>query len=172
MQYNISTIQLRVLMLSVSKNDISCTCAIICAICNLSPHRAAFTLQLVFTPAFWAKEIGYLFVIRKCSILSLLQRGQYILSLIHASVSTRAICDLLLYFAASSLFKYKSISIHSIFCNRTLLWRQLAATIAQIFRLPYSHSIVPGGLLVISYTTRLTSCTSAMMRLAIFLSTG
>ena len=28
MQYNISTIQLRVLMLSVSKNDISCTCAI------------------------------------------------------------------------------------------------------------------------------------------------
>lgn len=55
---------------------------------------------------------------------------------------------------------------------RSLLWRQLAATIAQIFRLPYSHSIVPGGLLVISYTTRLTSCTSAMMRLAIFLSTG
>ena len=118
MQYNISTIQLRVPMLSVSKNDISCTCAIICAICNLSPHRAAFTLQLVLTPAFWTKEIGYLFVIRKCSILSLLQRGQYILSLIHASVSTRAICDLLLYFAASSLFKYKSISIHSIFCNQ------------------------------------------------------
>ena len=65
MQYNISTIQLRVLMLSVSKNDISCTCAIICAICNLSPHRAAFTLHLVLTPAFWTKEIGYLFVIRE-----------------------------------------------------------------------------------------------------------
>lgn len=28
----------------------------------------------------------------------------------------------------------------------------------------HSHSIVPGGLLVISYTTRLTPCTSSTMR--------
>jgi hypothetical protein len=27
------------------------------------------------------------------------------------------------------------------------------------FTSPYSHSIVPGGLLVMSYTTRLTPCT-------------
>src|SRR5258708_247907 len=31
---------------------------------------------------------------------------------------------------------------------------------------PYSHSIVPGGLLVMSYTTRLTPFTSLMMRVA------
>ena len=33
------------------------------------------------------------------------------------------------------------------------------------FRVIYSHSTVPGGLLVISYTTRLTRSTSLMMRL-------
>ena len=33
-------------------------------------------------------------------------------------------------------------------------------------RLRYSHSIVPGGLLVTSYTTRLTPFTSFMMRVA------
>ena len=32
---------------------------------------------------------------------------------------------------------------------------------------PYSHSIVPGGLLVTSYTTRLTPLTSLMMRVAV-----
>jgi hypothetical protein len=32
--------------------------------------------------------------------------------------------------------------------------------------LAYSHSIVPGGLLVMSYTTRLTPLTSLMMRVA------
>ena len=31
---------------------------------------------------------------------------------------------------------------------------------------PHSHSIVPGGLLVTSYTTRLTPFTSLMMRVA------
>jgi hypothetical protein len=31
---------------------------------------------------------------------------------------------------------------------------------------PYSHSIVPGGLLVTSYTTRLTPFTSLMIRVA------
>ena len=34
-------------------------------------------------------------------------------------------------------------------------------------RFPYSHSIVPGGLLVTSYTTRLTPLTSLMMRVAV-----
>ncbi len=33
-------------------------------------------------------------------------------------------------------------------------------------RTDYSHSIVPGGLLVTSYTTRLTPFTSLMMRVA------
>jgi hypothetical protein len=33
--------------------------------------------------------------------------------------------------------------------------------------LPYSHSIVPGGLLVTSYTTRLTPLTSLMIRVAV-----
>src|SRR6266567_9401921 len=41
---------------------------------------------------------------------------------------------------------------------------------------PYSHSIVPGGLLVTSYTTRLTPFTSLMIRVAVaprnFMSTG
>ena len=172
MQYNISTIQLRVLMLSVSKNDISCTCAIICAICNLSPHRAAFTLQLVLTPAFWTKEIGYLFVIREVLFYRYHNAGNtyYRLSMPPSAPEQFAIYFCILrrvpcLNANPSLFT-------PFFAIRTLLWRQLAATIAQIFRLPYSHSIVPGGLLVISYTTRLTSCTSAMMRLAIFLSTG
>src|SRR4051812_19942797 len=32
---------------------------------------------------------------------------------------------------------------------------------------PYSHSIVPGGLLVTSYTTRLTPFTSLMIRVAV-----
>ncbi|MGY3501333.1 hypothetical protein ACVI1I_000939 [Bradyrhizobium sp. USDA 4459] len=32
---------------------------------------------------------------------------------------------------------------------------------------PYSHSIVPGGLLVTSYTTRFTPFTSLMMRVAV-----
>jgi hypothetical protein len=31
----------------------------------------------------------------------------------------------------------------------------------------YSHSIVPGGLLVTSYTTRFTPFTSLMMRVAV-----
>lgn len=70
-------------------------------------------------PHFGQKKSATFLLLGKCSILSLPQRGQYILSLIHASVSTRAICDLLLYFAASSLFKCKSISTHSIFCNQS-----------------------------------------------------
>jgi hypothetical protein len=32
---------------------------------------------------------------------------------------------------------------------------------------PYSHSIVPGGLLVTSYTTRFTPFTSLMIRVAV-----
>ncbi len=32
---------------------------------------------------------------------------------------------------------------------------------------PHSHSIVPGGLLVMSYTTRLTPFTSLMIRVAV-----
>lgn len=35
------------------------------------------------------------------------------------------------------------------------------------FLLPYSHSIVPGGLLVTSYTTLFTPFTSLMMRVAV-----
>jgi hypothetical protein len=34
-------------------------------------------------------------------------------------------------------------------------------------KLTHSHSIVPGGLLVMSYTTRLTPFTSLMMRVAV-----
>jgi hypothetical protein len=36
----------------------------------------------------------------------------------------------------------------------------------KILRAPYSHSIVPGGFEVMSYTTRLTPLTSLMMRVA------
>ena len=36
----------------------------------------------------------------------------------------------------------------------------------QSIQSPHSHSIVPGGLLVTSYTTRLTPCTSLMIRVA------
>lgn len=48
-------------------------------------------------------------------------------------------------------------------------------SIPRLIRLPwdprgrrYSHSMVPGGLLVISSTTRVTSATSPVMRFAIF----
>ena len=36
----------------------------------------------------------------------------------------------------------------------------------------YSHSMVPGGFPVMSYTTRLTPRTSLMMRLVVFFSTA
>src|SRR5215469_14239983 len=43
-------------------------------------------------------------------------------------------------------------------------WTALSSMI--LARRPYSHSIVPGGLLVTSYTTRFTPFTSLMMRVA------
>ncbi len=44
--------------------------------------------------------------------------------------------------------------------------------IAMTSTSPYSHSIVPGGLDVMSYTTRFTPGTSFTMRLAILASTS
>ncbi len=43
---------------------------------------------------------------------------------------------------------------------------------AQAAPLPYSHSIVPGGLLVTSSTTRFTSATSLVMRVEMRSSTS
>ena len=44
------------------------------------------------------------------------------------------------------------------------LWRR--RTDRALSQPPHSHSIVPGGLLVTSYTTRFTPFTSLMMRVA------
>ncbi len=56
-----------------------------------------------------------------------------------------------------------------VFLNRrTALTKPLADEPQKGLKLiPYSHSIVPGGLEVMSYTTRLTPLTSLTMRLEI-----
>ncbi len=46
-------------------------------------------------------------------------------------------------------------------------FNQIYAELRDSSRPRYSHSIVPGGLLVTSYTTRFTPFTSLMMRVAV-----
>ena len=51
----------------------------------------------------------------------------------------------------------------------TRSWEPMLSKLAREGQhLPYSHTIVPGGLLVISITTRFTPFTSLTMRLEIF----
>src|SRR5262249_50098750 len=45
--------------------------------------------------------------------------------------------------------------------------QRLSRRVRQTLAPPHSHSIVPGGLLVTSYTTRFTPFTSLMMRVAV-----
>src|ERR1700758_945974 len=58
------------------------------------------------------------------------------------------------------------VVIDSYWSARTLPLNDSKAADSRLFHSPYSHSIVPGGLLVTSYTTRFTPLTSLTIRAA------